>query len=134
MTLDLKKSVTRVRAGKETMTRQKIPYFTGISKESAGAQGISMNLVVIPGGAKAEPHYHKDFETAIYILEGRVDNRYGENLKESILTEKGDFLFIPPGVPHQPVNLSATEPAVAIVSRNDPNEMENVVMYEAEKQ
>jgi uncharacterized RmlC-like cupin family protein len=132
MTLDLKKGVTRVRAGKEIMTRQKIPYFTGISKESAGAQGISMNLVVIPAGAKAEPHYHKDFETAIYIIEGQVDNRYGENLKESILSEKGDFLFIPPGVPHQPVNLSATEPAVAIVSRNDPNEMENVVMYEVE--
>ncbi|MDA0690876.1 MAG: cupin domain-containing protein [Nitrospinae bacterium] len=134
MTLDLKKSVTRIRAGKEIMTRQKIPYFTGISRESAGAQGISMNLVIIPAGAKAEPHYHKDFETAIYILEGRVENRYGENLKESIVTEKGDFLFIPPGVPHQPVNLSATEPAVAIVSRNDPNEMENVVMYEVEEE
>jgi len=133
MTLDLKKSVTRIRAGKEIMTRQKIPYFTGISRESAGAQGISMNLVIIPAGAKAEPHYHKNFETAIYILEGRVENRYGKNLKESIVTEKGDFLFIPPGVPHQPVNLSATEPAVAIVSRNDPNEMENVVMYEVEK-
>ena len=134
MTLDLKKSVTRIRAGKEIMTRQKIPYFTGISRESAGAQGISMNLVIIPAGAKAEPHYHKDFETAIYILEGRVENRYGENLKESIVTEKGDFLFIPPGVPHQPVNLSATEPAVAIVSRNDPNEMENVVMYEVQEE
>ena len=134
MTLDLKKSVTRIRAGKEIMTRQKIPYFTGISRESAGAQGIYMNLVIIPAGAKAEPHYHKDFETAIYIMEGRVENRYGENLKESIVTEKGDFLFIPPGVPHQPVNLSATEPAVAIVSRNDPNEMENVVMYEVEEE
>ena len=131
MTLDLNKGITRIRAGKEIMTRQKIPYFTGISKESAGAQGISMNLVVIPAGAKGEPHYHKDFETAIYILEGRVDNHYGEKLKESILSEKGDFLFIPPGVPHQPINLSETEPAVAIVSRNDPNEMENVVMYEA---
>ena len=132
MGLDLKKSVTRVRAENEIMTQQKLPYFIGISKETAGAQGISMNMVVIPPGAKAEPHYHKDFETAIYLLEGRVDTRYGEGLKESILTEKGDFLFIPPGVPHQPVNLSATEPAVAIVSRNDPNERENVVMYKRE--
>lgn len=129
MTLDLKKNVTRVRAGNEIMTEQKLPYYVGISKDTAGATGISMNRVVIPPGATAEPHYHKDFETAIYLLEGRVDTRYGENLKESILTEKGDFLFIPPGVPHQPVNLSDTEPAVAIVSRNDPNERENVVMY-----
>ena len=129
MRLDLKKSVTRVRAGNEIMTQQKLPYYVGISKNTAGAKGISMNRVVIPPGGKAEAHFHKDFETAIYLLKGRVDTRYGEGLKESILTETGDFLFIPPGVPHQPVNLSATEPAIAIVSRNDPNEMENVVMY-----
>lgn len=129
MTLDLKKGVTRIRTEKEIMTRQKLPYYVGISKDTAGAQGISMNRVVIPPGATAKAHYHKDFETAIYLLEGRVNTRYGENLQESVLTEQGDFLFIPPGVPHQPVNLSATEPAVAIVSRNDPNEMENVVMY-----
>jgi uncharacterized RmlC-like cupin family protein len=132
MTLDLKKNVTRVRTGNEIMTEQKLPYYVGISKDTAGATGISMNRVVIPPGATAEPHYHKDFETAIYLLEGRVDTRYGENLKESILTETGDFLYIPPGVPHQPVNLSDTEPAVAIVSRNDPNERENVVMYKVE--
>jgi uncharacterized RmlC-like cupin family protein len=131
MGLDLKKKVTRVRVENETETQQKLSYYVGISKDTAGAKGISMNRVVIPPGATAEPHYHKDFETAIYLLEGRVDTRYGEGLKESILTETGDFLFIPPGVPHQPVNLSATEPAVAIVSRNDPKEHENVVMYKA---
>ncbi len=132
MGLDLKKSVTRVRAGSEIMTEQKLPYYVGISRETAGAKRISMNRVVIPPGATAKPHYHKDFETAIYLLEGRVETRYGEGLKESLLTEAGDFLFIPPGVPHQPVNLSDTEPAIAIVSRNDPNEQENVVMYKSE--
>jgi len=131
MSLDLTKGITVIRPDKEIMTRQKIPYFVGISRETAGAEGISMNLVVIPPGATAEPHYHKDFETAIYILQGRVDNRYGEGLKESVITEKGDFVFIPPGVPHSPVNLSTTEPAMAIVSRNDPDQMENVVLYES---
>jgi uncharacterized RmlC-like cupin family protein len=132
--MDIKKGVTRVRSPEEAIgTKQKIPYYVGISKASAGAQGISMNLVAIPPGGTAEPHYHKDFETAIYLLVGKVETRYGENLKESILTEKGDFLYIPPGVPHQPVNLSDTDPAYAIVSRNDPNEMENVVMYTPEK-
>ena len=131
MSLDLTKGITVIRPDKEIMTRQKIPYFVGISRETAGAEGISMNLVVIPPGATAEPHYHKDFETAIYILQGRVDNRYGEGLKESVITKKGDFVFIPPGVPHSPVNLSATEPAMAIVSRNDPDQMEDVVLYES---
>ena len=88
-----------------------------------------MNLVVIPPGTSPEPHYHKDFETAIYILQGEVETRYGEGLKETMINRKGDFVFIPPGVPHQPYNLSKTEPAMAIVSRNDANEQENVVLY-----
>lgn len=118
-----------VRPEEETMTRQRLSYFVGISGSTAGAKGISMNLIVIPPGGSAEPHYHKDFETAIYMLEGEVETRYGEGLKQSMINKKGDFLFIPPNLPHQPVNLSATQPALAIVSRNDPNEQENVVLY-----
>jgi uncharacterized RmlC-like cupin family protein len=41
----------------------------------------------------------------------------------------GEFLFIPPGVPHEAINCSATEPARAIVARNDPAEQDNVVPY-----
>ena len=49
-----------------------------------------------------------------------------------MIHEAGDFIFIPPNVPHQPRNLSASEPAIAVVSRNDPNEQENVVLYHPE--
>ncbi len=101
-----KPTVTRVRPDKETATKQKLAYFSGISGQTAGATGLSMNLVVVPPGGSAEPHYHKDFEAAIYLLEGRVETRYGEGLAESVITEKGDFLFIPAGMPHQPFNLS----------------------------
>ena len=130
MTKGKKQTVTRVRSGKEIRTKQNLSYFLGISKETAGATGISMNIAVIPPGGAAEPHYHKDFEAAIYLLEGEVETRFGEGLKESIVTEKGDFLFIPAGVPHQPFNQSDKEPAVAIVARNDPSEQENVVLVE----
>ena len=81
-----------------------------------------MHLVVVPPGAAAEPHYHDGYETAIYQLEGRVETRYGEGLERSVVTEAGDFLFVPPGVPHQAVNLSATERAVALIARNDAGE------------
>jgi uncharacterized RmlC-like cupin family protein len=64
------------------------------------------------------------------VLEGRVETRYGPGLEESVITEAGDFLFIPPNVPHQPVNLSDTQAARAIVVRNDPNEQEHVILYE----
>jgi uncharacterized RmlC-like cupin family protein len=89
-----------------------------------------MHLVVIPPGARSQPHSHSGHETAIYVLEGRVETRYGPGLAASVVSEAGDFLFIPPGVPHEAVNLSATQAARAIVSRNDPCEEDKVVPYE----
>ena len=130
MSLYLKRKVVTVRPKKSITTKQNLPYYVGISQETAGAKGLSMNLVVIPPGGSPKAHYHKDFETAIYLLKGKVETRFGENLQESKINEEGDFVFIPPGVPHKPVNLSKTEPALAIVSRNDPNEHENVVAYD----
>ena len=130
MSLNLKRKVVTVRPKASITTKQNLPYYVGISQETAGAKGLSMNLVVIPPGGSPKAHYHKDFETAIYLLKGRVETRFGENLQESKINEEGDFVFIPPGVPHKPVNLSKTEPALAIVSRNDPNEHENVVAYD----
>ena len=130
MSLNLKRKVVTVRPKESITTKQNLPYYVGISQETAGAKGLSMNLVVIPPGGSPKAHYHKDFETAIYLLKGKVETRFGENLQEHKINEEGDFIFIPPGVPHKPVNLSKTEPALAIVSRNDPNEHENVVAYD----
>lgn len=123
-------TVVGIRPDREVMTRQRLPYFTGISAQTAGSRGLSMHLVVIPPGGSASPHRHRAYETGIYVLEGRVETRYGEGLTETIVSESGDFLFIPPDVPHQARNLSDTLPARAIVARNDPNEQENVVPYD----
>lgn len=124
--------VKALRPEKEVMTRQRLPYFIGVSAATAGATGLSMHMVVIPPGARAEPHMHEGYETAIYVLEGRVETRYGDGLRQSVISEAGDFLFIPPGIPHEAVNLSDTEPARAIVARNDANEQERVVPYRPE--
>jgi len=125
--------LVRVRPDETFTSKRNLNYFPGLSESTAGTQNLSMMLVRIPPGGKAEPHYHEGFEAGIYILEGKVDNLYGEGLKESVITEKGDFLFIPPGVPHQPINLSDTEPALAIVSRNIASEQEPVVLYDPEQ-
>ena len=122
--------VVLVRPEAETTSKQRLPYFVGISEQTAGSTRISMNLVVIPPGGAAEPHIHEGYETAIYILKGRVDTRFGAGLRESLMCEEGDFLFIAADVPHQPVNLSDTEPAKALVARNGPNEQESVVIYD----
>ena len=125
--------IVTVRSPEKVLTQQKIPYFLGISETSTGAKGISMNLVVIPPGASADPHSHRNFETGIYVLQGNVETRYGEGLKKSVVNGPGDFVFIPPDLPHQPTNLSDQETAIAVVVRNDPNEQENVVPYDSSK-
>ena len=123
------REVQAVRPAAEVMTKQRLPYFVGVSGATVGATGLSMHLVVIPPGARADPHAHRGYETAIYVLEGRVETRWGEGLAESVVSGPGEFLFIPPGVPHEAINCSATEPARAIVARNDPAEQDNVVPY-----
>lgn len=122
--------IVTVRPTATIMTRQQLPNFVGISSATAGAKHLSMNLVVIPPGGAAQPHVHQGYETAIYLVGGRVETRYGPGLRHSVIHEAGDFIFIPADVPHQPVNLSATEPAHALVARNDPNEQESVVVYD----
>jgi uncharacterized RmlC-like cupin family protein len=121
--------IVTIRPAATIMTRQQLPNFVGVSAATAGARGISMNMVIIPPGGAAEPHLHRGYETAIYLLQGRVETRYGEGLRKSVIHQAGDFIFIPANVPHQPVNLSATEPAHALVARNDPNEQESVEPY-----
>lgn len=111
------------------MTTQRLPYFIGISGRTVGAAGLSMHIVVIPPGARAQPHVHVGYETGIYVLEGRVLTRWGSALENETVSEAGDFLFVPPGVPHEAVNLSATEAARAVVARNDPEEQDKVMPY-----
>ena len=124
------RTVVALRPDREIATRQRLPYFVGISGETAGSRGLSMHLVVIPPSGVAAPHRHRGYETAIYVLEGRVETRFGPGLRERVVSSAGEFLFIPPDVPHQARNLSDTDPARAIVARNDPAEQENVVPYD----
>ena len=125
----MKHEIITVRPTVTTATVQRLPNYVGISEVTAGSTGLSMNLVVIPAGAKAEPHVHLGYETAIYLLKGRVETRDGDQLAKTVVNEAGDFIFIPAGVPHQPINLSETEAALAIVARNDANEQEHVQPY-----
>ena len=119
--------IVTVRNAEETGSKQALPTFPGISGMTAGAKHLSK--VVIPPGATAKAHVHKGYESAVYLLQGRVRTRYGEGLKKSVVNVAGDFIFIPADVPHEPTNLSATEAAIAIVVRNDPDEQEHVVLY-----
>jgi uncharacterized RmlC-like cupin family protein len=124
--------IVTVRPSETTQSKQALPVFVGISAETAGAKGLSLSKVVIPPGGSAQAHIHEGYESAIYLIQGRVETRYGKDLERRVVNVAGDFLLIPPGVPHRPANLSETEAAIAIVARNDPNEQGHVVIYPTE--
>ncbi len=127
------RGIVTVRPRAEFISKQGLINFEGISGETAGARGLCLHLVIIPPGGAAKPHLHDGFETAIHLLEGEVETRYGDGLEQSVVNVAGDFIFIPPGVPHAPRNLSSSVPARALVARNDPREQESVVLYEVER-
>jgi len=122
--------VVVIRPDSEILTQQNLAYFVGISANTAGAKEISMSIAVIPPGACAEPHFHPHHETAIYLIQGQVETRYGKGLKQTVVMKAGDFMFVPPGVPHQPRNLNTSEPVYALVARNDSSEQETTVLYD----
>jgi len=117
-----KPEVVAVRTGVGIDSRQKIPYFVGVSEATTGARGLSLQYVIIPPGGAAVPHIHQGYETAIYT--------YGPGLRKSVVSGPGEFLYIAADVPHQARNLSDSEPAVGIVARNDANEQERVIPYD----
>ncbi len=109
-----------------------IRYKTGLSGKNVGSRQLSINVATIPPGGVAFAHIHVDFEVMLYILAGRVRHEYGDRCRESLENEAGDFIFIEPGVPHEVLNLSETEPVVAVVARSDASEWENIVDYDRE--
>ena len=72
---------------------------------------------------------HEGHETAIYIADGEVEVWHGPGLTLRTVLRAGDFLYVPPGTPHLPVNRSAS-PMVAVVARTDPAEQESVHVLE----
>ena len=126
----MSQEIITIRPDLEVETLQKLPNYVGVSEKTAGAKHISMNMVLIPPGASAEPHRHRGFETAIYLLQGKVETHYGEKLEKVVVNQPGDFIYIPADLPHKAFNPSAKETAIGIVARNDANEQESVELVE----
>jgi uncharacterized RmlC-like cupin family protein len=116
-----------IRGGEGFHGKQGLDYLGGVSAESVGATGICMHILEMPPGATAKAHYHEAHETAIFVLEGVAEMRHGRGLEDVMRLEPGDFVYIPPGVVHQPYNPG--DAAVrAVIARTDPNEQESVVV------
>ena len=107
--------------------KQGFEYFEGISRETAGASSICLHLLTIPPKGRGRAHLHAGHETAIYMLQGTTVMWWGNRLENRMEVHAGDFVFIPAGMPHLPMNPSEGE-AVAVVARSDPHEQESVLL------
>jgi uncharacterized RmlC-like cupin family protein len=67
----------------------------------------------------------------LFIMQGKVKHAYGEGLKQEVINEAGDFIYIKPGVPHEVYNIG-DEPLVAFVARSAADEWDKIVDYPSE--
>ena len=93
-----------------------------VSQATAGSSNIYMGHFRVPAGSQGRPHYHANCESALYMLTGSIEIRWGDRLEETLTVEPGDMLYVPPRQTHVVVNRSATEPAEYVVARDSPTE------------
>ena len=93
-----------------------------ISQATAGATNIYMARFRVTAGARSRAHYHANCESALYMLAGSIEIRWGEHLEQSLVVEPGDLLYVPPRETHIVVNRSDAEPADYVVARDSPTE------------
>ncbi len=84
-----------------------------------GAQKLWAGTVHIHPDAKTGAHHHGPLESVIYVVKGRARMRWGEHLEFMAEAGPGDFIYIPPYVPHQEINASADEMLECVLCRSD---------------
>ena len=84
-----------------------------------GAQKLWAGTVHIHAGAKTGAHHHGPLESVIYVIRGKARMRWGERLEFTAEAGPGDFIYVPPYVPHQEINASADETLECVLVRSD---------------
>lgn len=101
------------------------PQTPGMSRAAAvnfarvGAEKLWAGTVDIEPKAKTGAHHHGHLESVIYVLEGRARMRWGEALEFTAEAGPGDFIYVPPYVPHQEINALDEEPLRCVLMRSD---------------
>ena len=90
-----------------------------ITYARVGAQKIWAGTVHIHPGARTGAHHHGPLESVIYVLRGKARMRWGERLEYVAEAGPGDFIYVPPFVPHQEINASSDETLECVLVRSD---------------
>jgi uncharacterized RmlC-like cupin family protein len=90
-----------------------------INFATAGANKLWAGTVNVQPNAKTGAHHHGHLESIIYVVKGRARMRWGERLEYVAEADPGDFIYVPPYVPHQEINAQADEPLECVLVRSD---------------
>jgi uncharacterized RmlC-like cupin family protein len=102
-----------------------VPSTAGMDRKAAinfarvGAQKLWAGTVTIRPDAKTGAHHHGHLESIIYVVKGKARMRWGEHLQFTAEAGPGDFIFVPPYVPHQEINASRDEVLECVLVRSD---------------
>ena len=90
-----------------------------ITHARAGAEKLWAGTVVIHPKAKTGAHHHGPVESVIYVVSGRARMKWGDRLEFTAEAGPGDFIYVPPYVPHQEINASTNEALECVLVRSD---------------
>lgn len=90
-----------------------------ITHARTGASKLWAGTVTIHANARTGAHHHGELESVIYVVSGRARMRWGERLEYVADAGPGDFIYVPPFVPHQEINASREEPLSCVIVRSD---------------
>jgi len=89
-----------------------------ITHATAGAEKLWAGTVKIHANAKTGAHHHGPVESVIYVVKGKARMRWGDHLEFTAEAGPGDFIYVPPYVPHQEINASESEPLSCVLCRS----------------
>ena len=99
---------------------------SGVSPQHTPAKKIWFGKVSNEPGYRSLPHHHGEAETGGYVLQGKGRIYFGENYAAHVDLNEGDFVFVPPHMPHVEVNMSVTEDLVWLTARTPENIVVNL--------
>jgi uncharacterized RmlC-like cupin family protein len=103
-----------------------LSLMTGVGPQHSGSSKLWFGRAMNAPGFRSLPHHHGEAETGAYVLSGRARIFFGKDFQEYIDLSEGDFMFVPPFLPHLEVNMSTTDELWWLACRSPENIVVNL--------
>ncbi|WP_405495507.1 cupin domain-containing protein [Streptomyces sp. NBC_00096] len=97
--------------------------FAAVSGKTVGSEKLWMGQTHVAPSTASSDHHHGESETAIYVVSGHPEFVFLDDTSEPaeevrLRTSPGDYVFVPPFVPHREENPDPAEEAVVVIARS----------------